>query len=141
MPDLRAWDRLRRYVLVVAVAVAVLDGLGYALLIPRRSLSPRNDQVAAGRSVFLARCAKCHGARGEGRTGRTLVAAWDPLAGYRTADQLFAYMSRAMPHDKPGSLTETEYWEVIAFLLSANDILPPGLNLGAANAAQVKTTK
>jgi polar amino acid transport system substrate-binding protein len=102
--------------------------------------SPR-DQVAIGKAVFLAECAKCHGEKGEGKTGRQLVAPWDPLAGYRTADNLFAYMSRAMPFDDPGSLREQDYWDVIAFLLNANGVLPQGTQVGKDNANAVKTTK
>lgn len=101
----------------------------------------QRDQVAAGKMVFLERCAKCHGARGEGRTGRTLVAPWDPLAGYRTADQLFAYVSRAMPFDNPGSLPDQAYWDVIAFLLHANGVLPPGARVATGTAGSIKTTK
>jgi len=91
--------------------------------------------------VFLARCAKCHGEKGEGQIGRQLVAPWDPLAGYRTADQLFAYVRRSMPSDDPGSLREQDYWDVIAFLLDANGLLPPGTQVGEDNARMVKTTK
>jgi polar amino acid transport system substrate-binding protein len=94
-----------------------------------------------GKAVFLARCAQCHGERGEGNTGRQLVAPWDPLAGYRTADNLFAYVSRAMPFDNPGSLKDQEYWDVIAFLLNANGVLLPRTEVGKDNARVVKTTK
>lgn len=102
---------------------------------------PRRDQVAIGKAVFLAQCAKCHGDTGEGKIGRPLVAPWDPLAGYRTADNLFAYVSRTMPFDNPGSLTEREYWDAIAFLLDANGVLPLGTQVGKDNAQMVKTTK
>ena len=102
---------------------------------------PKRDQVAIGKTVFLEHCAKCHGENGEGKIGPTLVAARDPLAGYHTADNLFAYVSRAMPFDHPGSLKEQEYWDVIAFLLNANRVLPPGTQVGKDNAKAVKTTK
>lgn len=117
--------------------VALLGG-GCTSIAPK---PPPQDQVAIGKAVFLAECAKCHGEKGEGKTGRQLVAPWDPLAGYRTADNLFAYLSRAMPFDNPGSLKEQEYWDVIAFLLNANGVLPQGAQVGKDNAKTVKTTK
>lgn len=93
--------------------------------------------------MFRTHCAKCHGDTGEGKIGlgRTLVAPWDPLAGYHTADTLFAFVSRAMPSDNPGSLKEQEYWDVIAFLLDANGILPPGTHVHRDNAHGIATAK
>jgi hypothetical protein len=35
-----------------------------------------------------------------------------------------------MPFDEPGSLTTDQYWSVIAYLLDANDLLPPETVLG-----------
>ena len=104
------------------------------------STPPRN-QIEIGMTVFLVYCAKCHGQHGEGYIARALVAARDPLAGYRTADNIFAYVSRAMPGDHPGSLTEQQYWDVIAFLLDANGVLPKGAQVSKDNAKMVKTTK
>jgi cytochrome c len=133
--------RTRRCALaIVALGVAVLEG-GCTAKIATAPKRPQRDQVALGKAMFLARCAKCHGQSGEGKTGRALVASWDPLAGYRNADQLFAYVSRVMPYDNPGSLTEQEYWDVIAFLLDANQVLPRGTEVGKDNARTVKTTK
>jgi polar amino acid transport system substrate-binding protein len=110
---------------------------------PRGPLAPKphRDQTALGRAVYLAHCAKCHGANGEGATGRTLVAPWDPLAGYRTADQLYDFVSRIMPFDDPGRLKAQEYWDVIAFLLNANGVLPSGAHVGPDNAGSIKTAK
>lgn len=35
-----------------------------------------------------------------------------------------------MPFDAPGSLTEDQYWNVIAFLLDKNQLLPDDTVLG-----------
>ena len=136
----RAPGRLRGHVLLILVFVVVVLEGGCATKTASVK-PPQRDQVAIGKAVFLAQCARCHGEKGEGKIGRTLVASWDPLAGYRTADNLFAYVSRVMPFDKPGSLKEQEYWDVIAFLLNANGVLPPGTEVGKDNAQMVKTTK
>ncbi|HEX2711093.1 MAG TPA: cytochrome c, partial [Candidatus Acidoferrales bacterium] len=119
----------------------VIAVLGEGCTAKRATAPPHRNQVAIGKAVFLAKCARCHGQKGEGYIGRTLVAPYDPLAGYRTADSLFTYVSKAMPFDNPGSLKEQEYWDVIAFLLDANGVLPPGTEVGKENAKMVKTTK
>jgi hypothetical protein len=35
-----------------------------------------------------------------------------------------------MPFDQPGSLTADQYWNVIAYLLDANELLPADTVLG-----------
>jgi mono/diheme cytochrome c family protein len=126
-------------IVAIILALALVEtGCG-----PRTQLTlkPHRDQVALGRAVYLVHCAKCHGGNGEGAIGRTLVAPWDPLAGYRTADELYVFVSRVMPFDDPGSLKAQEYWDVIAFLLNANGVLPRGTQVTPDNAGGIKTTK
>jgi cytochrome c len=84
----------------------------------------QDDQVAAGQTVYAASCAKCHGAQGEGGTGPLVVGGGKRIATYGDTDRLYDYVGRTMPFDKPGSLTEDEYWQVIAYLLKENDLLP-----------------
>lgn len=130
--------RWARFIAIVSAVTLVGTGCGPRGQVP---LEPHPDQVALGRDVYLAHCAKCHGANGQGALGRTLVAPWDPLAGYRTADQLYDFVSRVMPFDDPGRLKAQEYWDVIAFLLKANGVLPSGTRVGPDNAWRIKTTK
>lgn len=52
------------------------------------------------------------------------------IATYGDTDRLYEYVSRTMPFDEPGSLTEDEYWQTIAFLLQENDLLPAEIVLG-----------
>lgn len=126
--------------IIAIVSAVTLAGTGCG---PRGllALKSHQDQITLGRGVYLAHCAKCHGANGEGALGRTLVAPWDPLAGYRTADQLYSFVSRQMPFDDPGSLKAQEYWDVIAFLLNSNGVLPSGTCVGPNNARSITTTK
>jgi S-disulfanyl-L-cysteine oxidoreductase SoxD len=106
-------------------------------------LPPGEGTVAAGAALYAARCAQCHGAAGEGVRG-----AGDVLAGWSHADifdapgeagnerkktigsywpfatTLFDYIRRAMPFDRPGSLTDPEVYAVTAYLLQLNGIIP-----------------
>src|SRR5256712_7480159 len=75
--------------------------------------------TAAGARVFAASCAKCHGAAGEGTAGAP------PLLGpgsyndgarmtrVRTAPE---FISRDMPVDAPGTLTDSQAFDVAAFV-------------------------
>jgi S-disulfanyl-L-cysteine oxidoreductase SoxD len=106
-------------------------------------LPPGEGTVAAGATLYAARCAQCHGATGEGVPG-----AGDVLAGWSHADifdapgeagnerrktigsywpfatTLFDYIRRAMPFDRPGSLTDPEVYALTAYLLHLNEIIP-----------------
>lgn len=82
------------------------------------------EQVAAGQGVYAADCAQCHGEQGQGGTGPLLIGGNKRIASYENTTRLFDYVSRTMPFDTPGSLSEQQYWDVIAYLLEENDLLP-----------------
>lgn len=90
----------------------------------------QDEQVAAGRDVYLDECAKCHGEQGEGGTGPLLIGGSRRIASYGDTDRLYDYVSRTMPFDDAGSLSEQQYWDSIAYLLDANDLLPADAVLG-----------
>ena len=89
------------------------------------------DQIAAGREVYTAECAQCHGANGEGGTGPLVIGGNKRIASYGSTERLYDYVSRTMPFDEPGSLTPEQYWNVIAYLLEENELLPPDTVLSA----------
>ena len=90
----------------------------------------QEEQVAAGQDVYAAECAKCHGEQGEGGTGPVLIGGSRRIASYGDTDRLYDYVSRTMPFDDAGSLSEQEYWDSIAYLLDANELLPAEAVLG-----------
>ena len=84
-------------------------------------------QVDAGREVYTKSCVSCHGAALEGGIGRPLSGSvfqrnW--ADGSHTLRQLHYMLSHTMPPDAPGSLTESQYLSVIAFMLSKNGYTP-----------------
>jgi mono/diheme cytochrome c family protein len=89
--------------------------------------------AAQGRQVFAQKCAVCHGASGEGTvTGPRLIDATPFKTGvtpatvgnyWPYATTVFDYINRAMPFDKPGSLTADEVYALTAFLLSENKVI------------------
>lgn len=74
---------------------------------------------AAGAQVFAASCAKCHGAAGEGTAVAPPV--WGPgsynvgagMTRVRTAAE---FISRNMPFDAPGTLSDSQAFSVAAFI-------------------------
>ena len=94
--------------------------------------------VEAGRRLYAKRCQHCHGSEGAGRP-------FDRLAGRQPGDDfpfaenpgaprtigsywpfattLFDYTRRAMPSDRPGSLSDQEVYDVTAYLLFLNGLL------------------
>ncbi len=86
--------------------------------------------MAAGQDVYAADCAECHGEQGEGGTGPLLIGGSKRIASYETTERLYDYVSRTMPFDNPGTLAEQQYWDVIAYLLDENELLPANSVLG-----------
>jgi thiosulfate dehydrogenase len=77
------------------------------------------SDTSAGARVFLASCAKCHGATGAG----TPVAPplWGPQsynlgAGMSRVRTAADFISRNMPFDAPGTLTDQEAFDVAAYV-------------------------
>lgn len=98
-------------------------------------------QVDRGKAVFANHCAKCHGASGQGGDGPRVIGTPNGLAGYQTAQKLFEYTSAEMPLDTPGSLKPEEVWDVLAFILDGNRLLPPDTILGPDNAANIRLSR
>ncbi|HEY8944798.1 MAG TPA: cytochrome c [Polyangiaceae bacterium] len=92
-----------------------------------------------GARVYDAQCAGCHGTSGEGARGIPELVGADalPLHGskrqgataFKTAQDVFDYTSSKMPLPRKlaGSLSESDYWAVVSFLVRAKGAsLPPG---------------
>jgi mono/diheme cytochrome c family protein len=89
--------------------------------------------AVAGRDVFAARCASCHGAKGEGGDGPALVGGKGTLATaaprrtvgsyWPYATTVWDYVNRAMPFNQPGTLSHDEVYAVAAYVLFLNDIV------------------
>jgi len=110
-------------------------------------LPPGAGSVEEGRLLFKRQCAACHGAGGVGGPGGDLVGGIGTLGGlapkptvgsyWPYATTLFDYVRRAMPYDRPGSLTDSEVYAVVAYLLAANGIVSDDAILNARGLARV----
>jgi cytochrome c553 len=85
-------------------------------------------QAERGAASFAANCTRCHSAEANsGEEGRNLAgkAFWDSFR-ESTVDHLLDYVSKNMPNGAgAGSLSANTYVDLVAFILSRND-LPAG---------------
>jgi mono/diheme cytochrome c family protein len=98
-----------------------------------RGLPPGSGTVAQGATVYAQRCAACHGANGTGGNADDLVGLepwgeWPVNAAvgnyWPYATTLYDYIVRAMPQDRPGTLSANETYAVIAWILNQNKLIP-----------------
>ncbi len=95
-------------------------------------------QAMRGEAQYQMHCSRCHG---EDLSGRAM----GPLRGDRFLDRwredslrlLFDYIATKMPASEPGSLSESTYVDILAFVLQQNSIPPGSKELTAAAAAPI----
>jgi mono/diheme cytochrome c family protein len=97
-----------------------------------RGLPAGAGSAAQGAPIYRSRCARCHGADGEGGSGGTLAGRGsltdpdpDQTVGnyWPYATTLFDYTRRAMPIDAPGTLSDADVYAVSAYVLYMNRIV------------------
>jgi putative heme-binding domain-containing protein len=125
---------------LLAIILSALFG-GWPLAAQRRNSNQRNvsdrsipetnpfsspEDVAAGRRVYLGRCAICHGRNGEGGVGINLTTGQYRMGG--SDSQLFRTIQNGIPgSEMPGTRqVDAEIWRLVAYVKS----------LGAAGATE-----
>jgi cytochrome c len=108
----------------------------------------------AGAPIFAAKCAACHGLHGEGLGTYPRLIGRDPRDGFPFGQDpklvktvgnywpysttLYDYVRRAMPLTAPGSLSSGEVYDVVAYLLAENEIIPRDAVMDARTLPAVK---
>ena len=125
-----------------------IRGLGSAIAPDGTGLPKGSGTVAAGRTLFAAQCARCHGPAGEGDVGARLVGGLGTLRDARPiktvgsfwpyATTLWDYVNRAMPFDRPGLLEPSEVYAAVAFVLNLNGIIEENVVMDATTLPKVK---
>ena len=98
------------------------------------------SQAAQGTASFVEVCASCHGAAlDDGQyapplRGAAFLGKW----GGKSADQVFNYMTRHMPPDRPKTMSADEYAQILAFILSENNVAPGAATLSSSAADLAK---
>ncbi len=100
--------------------------------------SPTIGQLGdQGKAVFASRCAKCHGANGQGVTAPAVIGPGEALAKYNTAQGLLSFIGASMPLDAPGSLTQQQYQQVLCYLLVQNNLTPASSTFNAGQLGNI----
>jgi cytochrome c len=124
------------------------------------TLPAGSGNATKGIAVYAAKCATCHGARGEGLPAMPDHPASPKLVGrepregfpfgrdpklvktvgnyWPYATTVYDYVHRAMPLTAPGTLTPDETYAVVAWLLAENEIIPRDAEMNAKTLPAVK---
>lgn len=108
---------------------------------------------AEGRTIYLRKCAFCHGLEAEGQGpyprligkpapefafGRDFTIAKTIGNYWPYPTTVYDYVHRAMPFNAPGSLTADETYSLVAYLLAGNGVIPRTLMINARTLAWVQ---
>jgi len=92
-------------------------------------------QAERGKERFTTSCGNCHGIdlkgsaeRGPALAGDTFMKTWQD----RTAGMLFTKIKSDMPRNRPGSLTDDVYLDIVSFILQSNAFAEGAKELSAA---------
>jgi cytochrome c len=113
-----------------------------------KGLPEGSGTVAAGKEIYANRCSRCHGANGEGRDSVPLAGGQGTLKNpkplrtvgsyWPQATTLWDYVNRAMPFDRPGTLTKEQVYSVSAYVLFLNGLLPADGSLDAKSLPKIR---
>lgn len=117
-----------------------------------RGLPPGSGDAGKGATIYAERCAACHGDKLQGNPakgiggdrligGRGTLASKAPVKTVESywpyAPTLFDYVKRAMPFTTPGSLSDSEVYSVVAYILAEANIIKPTDTIDAATLPKV----
>jgi len=111
-------------------------------------LPPGKGTAADGREIYSRRCARCHGAQGQGDEegplagGKGTLKSAKPLktvgSFWPYATTIYDYVHRAMPFDNPGLLDANQTYAVTALILHLNGIIGEKDEMNAQTLPKVK---
>lgn len=127
------------------------------ILLPMKGVtySFTQTEVQSGARIYKRQCARCHGANGEGKDNQFKGLRAPELIGpaalpckprpyqkirqhdFRTAADVYAFVSATMPADQPAILDADEYWDVIAYLLQENGKKTDEARLDKSSSSQI----
>jgi len=103
-----------------------------------KGLPAGSGTPAQGKAIYAQKCAACHGANAEGGAGGprlfggigTLKAPQQPVqtvgSYWPYATMVFDFVRRAMPWDRPKSLSNDEVYASVAYILQLNGLMKEG---------------
>ena len=124
---------------VSALSALLLCSTASAQVSPTYSV----DQSAKGKAVYEKQCALCHGPNlDDGEFGPVLrgpefLVRWSG----KSVEDLHTYTAETMPSTSPGSLSQEDYLNLVAYMMARNEIYAgPPLTLAAQKDMRLPTT-
>ena len=101
------------------------------------------EQAKRGETMYKENCAACHGEDLAGSGPMPALAGNDFVANWKTVGDLFEKTHTSMPASAPGSLSEQQTSDIIAFMLSKSNFPAGTTELAAKQDAlmQIKIEK
>src|SRR4029079_15988111 len=99
------------------------------------------EQSRAGRALYVANCAACHGPdlKGAGEApplaGSTFIAAW----GNRSTEEFYNLVKTSMPYGNGNSLDADTYRRIVAYVLAANGAVPGATAFSGSETVKLST--
>jgi mono/diheme cytochrome c family protein len=94
-------------------------------------------QASGGLSAFGQHCSGCHALAAEGKSPLVGDPFWKSFS-QKTVGDLLEFVSTSMPNGAPGSLSESEYDNIVALMLKSNGFPPGKSDLGRRTVADVR---
>lgn len=94
-------------------------------------------QATGGVTAFGQHCSGCHALTTEGKAPLVGDAFWKSFA-QKTVGDLLEFVSTSMPNGTPGSLSESEYDNIVALMLKSNGFPAGTTDLGRHTIAEVR---
>jgi len=131
-------DSITHFALGRAATLAEIEAWDIDIMPDGEGLPDGSGSVSDGRMLYQVQCLRCHGADGRGGPFDPLAGgpandsfpfALDPRARHTIgnywpfATTIFDYTRRAMPQDRPGSLSNDEVYALTAYLLYLNELV------------------
>ena len=138
---------MKKIIAVVAVSGFIVSGL-YATVAAQAAKSVKEgvytaEQAKRGEAMYKENCAACHGEDLAGSGPMPALAGNDFVANWKTVGDLFEKTHSSMPASAPGSLSEQQTSDIIAFMLSKSNFPAGTTELAAKQDAlmQIKIEK
>lgn len=109
-----------------------------------KGLPSGSGNAADGKTIFIQKCATCHGKEGEGGSAARLVGVLGDTIKSKTignywpwSTTIFDYIRRTMPFNLPGSLDDDEVYSLTAYLLYRSKIIDSSKIINAKSLPKV----
>lgn len=113
-----------------------------------RGLPPGHGTAKEGSTLYVQKCASCHGDHGQGETAEDLVSGPEPPTAdnpskaigsyWPYATTIFDFIRRSMPPDSPDTLSPDQTYALTAYLLAANKIIGESDEMNARSLPKIK---